>query len=652
MNLYKPPFASPEDRPNPSIGHNQRVLPGRADVTAEFGQDIWDLSGADHHDGRDENELKISFEYISGSSIKLALKELAYHRLNTRLSSETRRLSPYTCAREQQRLKRFVRWLREFHPRVESLSTISQSVVHAYHMWLAGHREEDELAGVTGGNHRASGEAISAETVWSYMSPIKSLALYADYLTEPMNFSPYNGRLSASFCGVQNKKGQNSTPIIPDAVLHPVITVAMRYVEHYHVDLEAMVQDVIAFWQQVEEKGRNTPWPGWKATISSCPTLDKPWRPVLGQADHHVNHEFRSEMAHLQAACTSVILYLSGLRPGEFCTLQSGCLRSVTDPKTGEVVRWKIRGIPLKKRQTGEFVDWVIPKAAAEAVQVLERLLQPFRERHGCDNLALNLDAFRPYPEKTRKDFSLKGRSMQGQITGFLSMITDRFQMPIEGTLMPSQFRRTLARHIARQPFGVIAGKLQYHHVKTVVFEGYAGARDDGFRDEVDDEEYEAAIDLIDEMEQDDAEGALLGPGAAGVLQEIRAAKKTVLGQALSDTSEGEAALKASLKSLAKRIHVAFLNFCVFNPERALCLTTTQAAEADAEPRINQCAPDRCGNSVVGACHVPLWQELLDEVAALRKAAKSPLQRASLDQQATRYQKVLAPLSKPVNAGG
>ena len=44
--------------------------------------------------------------------------------------------------------------------------------------------------------------------------------------------------------------------------------------------------------------------------------------------------------------------------------------------------------------------------------------------------------------------------------------------------LNTSQFRRTLAWFIARQPGGSIAGAIQYRHHSIQMFEGYAGTSD------------------------------------------------------------------------------------------------------------------------------------------------------------------------------
>ena len=618
------------------------VILGHPLVTARFGDDEWDLTALDHHDGREAHVSVISFGHIQHPAWKRAAKELAYHRLNTRLASEIRQVSAYTCSREQTRLKRFLRWLGQYHPRIASPAQLTQLVVHAYKVWLEDHGDEARLPEVSGGNNRKA-KTVSGETVWSYMSPIKSLDMYRDFLSDPIPFRPYGGKLTAGFCGFHSDRAENSTPPIPDEILHPVFSTALRYVQHYHRDIQDMVRDVLAFWDQITPTNYVL-WPGWTAAISDCPEFGRPWRPALGTAKHHANHEFRAEISHLIAACTVVILYLSGMRPGELTMLRVNCLRRVRDPHTGDVIRWKIRGFPLKKgKKAGHKpVEWVIPQAAAEAVEVLEQVLQPFRERHGTDYLALSLDAFKPFPERPRRGFSFSERSLRGRLINFVEMIGARFDAPINYPLQPSQFRRTLARHIARQPFGIIAGKLQYNHVRTAIFEGYAGTVHDGFRLEVADEELLAHVDLLEEMQTDADDGFLLGPGASTLLTDYQNAKSTAVSAAQIDASAGGIALTAAIKSVARRVHVGFLNYCSFKADTAFCLTPKEAGEADAAPKINQCSPDKCANAVIGRCHIPLWQELQAEVEQLTASTpRTGPQRTSLNEQAKRYQRLL-----------
>lgn len=629
-----------------TIPDERLVYAVSAGVTAVFADDVWDLS-ATEIGSRSKSTLVIDFSYISHNkpAWRLAAKELAYHRLNTKLSSVVTTIQPYTCAREQVRLKRFLRWLDLYYPDVISPSLLTQNIVHAYRLWLQKHDQSEGLEGVIGGNKR-KGKEVDPFTVWTYMSPIKSIDNYGEYLTDPLTFSPYSGKLTASFLGADASPAVNKTPPLPDDVLHPLITVALRYVESYWIDIKAMAEERQEAWAKIDEQGWSK-FDGWLTEISVCPELQKPWREPLGKADHHVNHEFRHEMGNLISACAAIILYLSGMRPREFCSLESDCLHGIVDPVTGAVVRWRIRGTPAKKRvKKRKPVEWVVPEAAAKAVKVLQDVLEPFRHRRKSNLLSLNLDAFQANlvdtAEQTRSfKPGLDERSLSTRLNVFLSVIRSRYGYSAEGNIMPSQFRRTLARHIARQPYGVIAGKLQYHHVKTAVFEGYAGSADDGFRLEVADEELLAHVDLLEELRQDARDGYLAGPGAATLVREYDAAKGADIGDVMVDTSASEIALGAATKSLAKRLHVGALNFCVYGTAKALCLSETEAKAKDAKPNINMCSPDACGNSVVGACHVPRWESLLAEVNELTASAKSGPQKASLKLQAQRYERLL-----------
>ncbi len=59
------------------------------------------------------------------------------------------------------------------------------------------------------------------------------------------------------------------------------------------------------------------------------------------------------------------------------------------------------------------------------------------------------------------------------------------------------QFRHTLAWHIAHQPFGIVAGARQFHHTKTIMFEGRAGTSASGFAAEVASKEAVARLDYL-----------------------------------------------------------------------------------------------------------------------------------------------------------
>ncbi|WP_197470562.1 hypothetical protein, partial [Erythrobacter sp. HI0019] len=78
------------------------------------------------------------------------------------------------------------------------------------------------------------------------------------------------------------------------------------------------------------------------------------------------------------------------------------------DRATGLRDRWRISGIPLKKRGKGKEgkpppVEWVVPDIVAQAVQMLQKLLAPYRAMHGSDLLMLSKDALRKPKSRDRK---------------------------------------------------------------------------------------------------------------------------------------------------------------------------------------------------------------------------------------------------------
>src|SRR5450631_3856571 len=80
------------------------------------------------------------------------------------------------------------------------------------------------------------------------------------------------------------------------------------------------------------------------------------------------------------------------------------------------------------------------------------------------------------------------------------------------------QFRRTLAWHIANQPFGIVAGKIQYQHVSVTTFEGYAGQSESGFRSEIEAErQLQQMEDIVDRYEDYCRGVKATGPGAAHI---------------------------------------------------------------------------------------------------------------------------------------
>ncbi|MEU5851271.1 hypothetical protein [Saccharopolyspora shandongensis] len=126
------------------------------------------------------------------------------------------------------------------------------------------------------------------------------------------------------------------------------------------------------------------------------------------------------------------------------------------------------------------------------------------------------------------------------------------------------QFRRTLAWHIAHQPFGVVAGARQYHHAKLAMFEGYAGTSASGFAAEVAAEEAVAMLDYVEDLYRDWNDGARSGGGAVRRIDSEFERVRRELGD-LPGIALDEPRLRTMLAHLTKTLHPGVLNDCFFN---------------------------------------------------------------------------------------
>lgn len=616
-----------------SIAPEQAVMPGNPAVTAVFGDQRWDLSAADHHAGRTRSETTIDFAVADAFEERWgrALRELAWHQLNTRLPGQAT-LSPYTCAKDHLRIRRFIRWLEANHPRIYSPAALNMSVIHAYSMHIRSHSSADAPPH-TGGNVR-SGNRASVETVWSYVKFFSALAAYRDVMTDPLPFTPQRSLLTSGAVGVVRNE-ENTTKPLPDEVLRPLVSTALRYVNAYAPDILSLRDEALAHWS--ERPHDKSPFPAWQTTIGECAHLGRPWRGPLAGSPQHV---LRREVGNLVASCAVIILYLSGMRPGEICTLTHDCLRNTSHGPTSPARRWRILGRPLKKRiKDPPPVAWVVTNEVVVAVNLLVRTLAPFRSSWNDEHLLLNLDAIRP-ARGSGGSFPLALRSLGKLVRDLYSVAREQHPGSPEYQLHPAQFRRTLARHIARQPFGIIAGKLQYHHVSTAVFEGYAGSADDSFRLDVEEERELAALCVMEEMRSDRMAGWRPTAGATAVLDTYEEARG-IVGEALIDTSASGAELSKALRRAAKRVFSTPLTNCVFDPATARCLLPDERSTARA-PNISLCSPDLCGNGCIGPSKAPAWQQLKKAAESLHAAEDPASSRAVLLRGAMeRYEGVL-----------
>lgn len=522
-------------------------------------------------------------------------------------------------------------------------------------------------------------------------------------ITDPLRVEPWRNRSASKVAGYRPPL-ENTTERIPGPVVEPLLRWALFYVQIASVDLLAALEEIVAIdrrladppseprdaraaVQRVIERrrvaglgmpasrgpsgtmlGREEPLrinssaiaqaAGWhrdvlttsvtaqvkqavaelgledgtlETRLSPHPDTGEPWRPGLSRAD------LAAEINSLIIACYIVIAYLSGMRDDEVQSLEPGCCTTSRNG-VGRLI-YKVRSEVTKGHSGPVSETWVVLDETFQAVRVLERL-QAIR---GSRRLLSSTHGNAKHAVISSPDLSARLDLFRDHI-GQLASHSDLPGIPLVAgqpwSLSPRQFRRTVAWYIANEPYGVVAGAIQYKHVSVRTFMGYAGESRSGFRAEI---ERERGIrgfdDFLVRMDGYQSGQRSVGPGGKRLNQTLEALLRQI--GPLPGKVIDEPRYRAMIEHVAAQIHPGVHNDCFFNPERALCLTH-QRIEDRTAPLLNRCLPTRCANSSFSLLHRPAWEAACRETTrALRDSRLSVLQREALEQELVLMEGVL-----------
>ncbi|PZT87690.1 MAG: integrase [Citromicrobium sp.] len=395
---------------------------------------------------------------------------------------------------------------------------------------------------------------------------------------------------------------------------------------------------------------------------SHLPVADQsPLRcPIQGRLDgrawmEHINfHDAPRLMHRLSTACLIVILYLTGMRPGEALELRVGCCPEPGTDGTGPR-GYQLHGNYFKGARDSDGkhvmgglprdVPWTVIPPVVRAVRVLERM---------ADGPLL-------FPTKTawatatsgsrkRSGEALTCQGANARVAAFTAWANDYAARTRPGETIPddphgpvrvNRFRRTLAWHIARLPGGRVALALQYGHLRpSTVTDGYAGRARDGLRRILDIETARAVADYLDIVADRLHRGEhVSGPAARRLISAATQAQLRFEGMFL--TPKQAKALLA-----APQFHVydnpeAFLT-CNYDPAKALCHPGRASLPGTLKtPAIDRCDP-ACANVARTDAHI---DALRGEIARLRDEIVEPITpmplRERLGQRATQLNKLV-----------
>lgn len=584
------------------LGESRFVNPdARVSPVSVFSNPIWKMKGLVTLPGVHGSHA-IDFTKIAGfpNGFALSFAEYIYARLHNPIPSE-HEVEWLTVYNELTALGIVAR-----HFSRRGLKDVSQIKASDWKSLLAMLQSKDS------GLSKSWVEKIvgSCYRLWSFRARLSS----------PLLDMPFGKPFKELIKPIGSTSRDNKTPVIPSVVYGAVMTNALEYVlKHSRAILDAWLE-VKSMWRVIDLAGRSKSTKDKHLAIQAAHLLAKipsSWLPMQWSTIE----ELLDEVYQLRNAAVIVILAVSGIRTSELLSIQFGCCVEDILP-SGEKV-WCLNTTLHKHRKGGVKDAWVVIEEVVKAVAVLEELMVFVREISGSTYLLMNNGA-RPFNIteviKGKKYRRYTSASIIYQMNKFAKHCGDVLGRPLPLIQNKSgkmavwhfsarQFRRTLAHHIVRQPFGMIAGMIHYKHVGVTVFEGYAGQEPE-WNKLLESEETLYDIDILGEIAIDLASGNIAGGFSKEVYEDFNSEFQGQAGDIQPSV------IAKWLEGRARRIYVGKFNLCLFQPEKALC---TSKSEDTVKPVLNACQPGKCGNACVRKENIPMWEAQLEQTKDFRK---------------------------------
>lgn len=540
-------------------------------------------------------------DFPFGFSISLA--EYAYARLYKPVESVNGEVEWLTVYNELIVLRGFSNFCHDL-----GISGFSQVNRKCYELYLNHIQFGDEEIGPK-----------SDERIRTIVTIIYRLWEFRSCISESPPEIPFGKKFNKLFKSGQARVNsqENRTPVIPLSVYKSLMTAALDYVIEY----SGIIIDV---WKKMKVE--------WSSNIEFVYVSDtEKYRqlqiflfdilngcPAFWLKDSWKSYgDVSRELYQLRNACVIVILAYSGIRDSELLSIEFGCC--VHDVALDGRIVYYLNTLLHKHKKGGVRDSWIIIAEVVKAVELLEILTIQIRAESSGKKLLITDGQKGQFSVNKKYNNALFSEFNSGSIIYQINCFRDhcndnlnRNSIPdwinTDGVSMPwhfnaRQFRRTLAHHIARQPFGVIAGMLQYKHVEVSMFEGYAGS-EPSWNKLLEDEQVLSSVDILDEIAIDLSSGNVSGELGRKLQNEFNS---EFLGRA-EDYPPSQIA--KWLASSNKALFVGKFNFCFFDPGRALC--TVNFMEKN-RPVLNFCQPGNCANACITKRHATLWQSQLSQ---------------------------------------
>lgn len=625
-----------QQSPVPARLASSRHVPPDTKVSpdSEFAHPVWKMQALVSLPGVNNSMKYWDFRTVPGfpAGFALTLAEFAFSRLFKPVATHDRQGDWLTVYNELSILREVARFFSE--QGCSDFCEVDNGLLERYLHLIT--RSDEE------------GERKSSDRARTVIFMIYRLWEYGPSLSNPIPSMPFGKPLRKLMKNTRSRGGrENKTPVIPEPVFEALMTAALDYVLKFSaVIIDAWVDLQNAWTTTIEpleltddSKFRKLSKVATQITaVKEASWLKKNWA-TYGDIYY--------ELQQLRTACILTILAFSGIRPSELLSLEAKC--SISEENSNGGTRHYINTTVHKHRDKGARDTWVVIEEVVKAINILEKLTERVHAATKDNRLLITDGASHFFSVQT--DFT--GASMSEYKTVTVLYHIDSFRehcntglnrppipewMDEAGNLLQwkfneRQFRRTLARYIARQPFGVIAGMIQYKHVEVTIFEGYAGCEPE-WNKMLSDEKVLASVDILEELAMDLSHGAVAGEFGSRLKDEFTVELR---GRAEDFPPSQIAKWLANNK---KTLFVGKFNFCFFDPAKALC--TAELAQKD-KPILNFCQPTRCANACVAKRHVPMWEAQLKQAEEFVECPKVPdFQLISLREEAAQLRGVVA----------
>jgi integrase len=235
---------------------------------------------------------------------------------------------------------------------------------------------------------------------------------------------PFGGRRLNKVTGTVAKHTLNRIPPLPDEVVGPLLRIAIEWLEVRSADILAMQDLLLNARAEREDEGNSLTQKAGRvrAALESYQFSDgsnicEPWgmKNVGGLRQRPPAIILRYCFNRLRDACVIVLQYLIGIRPSEVCGIAGGMDETTGLPtcvgtirlRSGFMEAFNLTSTLSKGVERPRLEEWLLacrPAGSTHlpltvlALQVLERLMSPWRKLGGYESMIVGLTLAHSFP--------------------------------------------------------------------------------------------------------------------------------------------------------------------------------------------------------------------------------------------------------------